>query len=129
MLYSLNITYNKEKKNSYKTLLSKKDKSKIVILDIYAIKGCWYIDIRDEEKELHMGQKINSYEDLFEICKRRYRDFPELKLMALPINTNGFDVDFDTNTAGILQDLMVVENEKELDFMGQICKSYFYFEK
>ena len=31
--------------------------------------------------------------------------------MALPINTNGFDVDFDTNTAGILQDLMVVENE------------------
>ena len=95
MLYSLNITYN----------------SKIVILDIYAIKGCWYIDIRDEEKELHMGQKINSYEDLFEICKRRYRDFPDLKLMALPINTNGFEVDFNIETAGILQDLMVVENE------------------
>ena len=111
MLYSLNIAYNKEKKNSYKTLLSKKDKSKIVILDIYAIKGCWYIDIRDEEKELHMGQKINSYEDLFEICKRRYKDFPDLKLMALPINTNGFDVDFNIETAGILQDLMVVENE------------------
>ena len=111
MLYSLNITYNKEKKNSYKTLLNKGEKSKIVILDIYAIKECWYIDIRVEEKELHMGQKINSYEDLFEICKRRYRDFPNLKLMALPINTNGFDVDFDTNTAGILQDLMVVENE------------------
>ena len=111
MLYSLNITYNKEKKISYKTLLDDNNKSKIIILDIYAIKGCWYIDIRDEEKELHMGQKINSYEDLFEICKRRYRNFPELKLMALPINTNGFDVDFDTDTAGILQDLMVVENE------------------
>jgi hypothetical protein len=29
-------------------------------------------------------------------------------MIALPINLNGFDVEFTTETAGILQDIMVV---------------------
>ena len=80
----------------------------IVILDIYMIKNNWYLNIKSNSKNLHIGQKINSFEDLFEMCKRRYKEFPNVKLMALPINLNGFDVEFNHETAGKLQDLMVV---------------------
>ena len=111
MLYSLNIEYNKNKKTIYKFLLEDTQKSKIILLDLYLIKNSWYINIRDNEKDLHTGIKINSYEDLFEICKRRYIDFPNAKLIAVPINMNGFDVEFNGETAGILQDLLVVTNE------------------
>jgi len=55
-----------------------------------------------------MGQRINAYEDLFLLCRRRYKEFPNVKMIALPINLNGFDVEFTTETAGILQDIMVV---------------------
>lgn len=111
MMYVFDVKYDKTTKTTYKILLDDGSSQKIILLDIYAIKDNWYINIRDEEKNLHMGQKINLYEDLFEICKRRYKDFPSTKLIALPINLNGFDVSFNIETAGILQDLVVVTNE------------------
>ena len=82
MMYVFDIKYDKNVKTTYKILLDDGTTQKIILLDIYAIKDNWYINIRDEEKNLHMGQKINSYEDLFEISKRRYRDFPSVKLIA-----------------------------------------------
>lgn len=109
-MYKFDVSYDKNRKNTFKILLEDKTKQKIVLIDIYTIKNLLYMDIRDDEKNLHMGQKINSYEDLFEICKRRYRDFPDVKLIALPININGFDVSFNIETAGVLQDLVVIKN-------------------
>lgn len=111
MMYKFDVKYDKITKTTYKILLDDGSSQKIILLDIYAVKDNWYINVRDEQKNLHTGQKINSYEDLFEICKRRYRDFPNVKLIALPINLNGFDVSFNIETAGILQDLVVVTNE------------------
>lgn len=111
MMYRIDIGYDGNRKNSCKVLLDDGTRQKIVILDIYAIRGRWYLDIRDTEKPLHIGQRINSYEDLFDICRRRYRDFPDVKMSAIPINHNGFDVKFDTETAGVLQDLVVIADE------------------
>lgn len=108
MLYSFDKTYDFNNKTSYRVFLEKDNKSMIVILDIYMIKNNWYLNIKSNSKNLHIGQKINSFEDLFEMCKRRYKEFPNVKLMALPINLNGFDVEFNYKTAGKLQDLMVV---------------------
>lgn len=108
MLYSFDKIYDLNNKTSYRVFLEKDNKSMIVILDIYMIKNNWYLNIKSNSKNLHIGQKINSFEDLFEMCKRRYKEFPNMKLMALPINLNGFDVEFNHETAGKLQDLMVV---------------------
>ena len=108
MLYSFDKTYDLNNKTSYRVFLEKDNKSMIVILDIYMIKNNWYLNIKSNSKNLHIGQKINSFEDLFEMCKRRYKEFPNVKLMALPINLNGFDVEFNHETSGKLQDLMVV---------------------
>ncbi len=108
MLYSFDKIYDLNNKTSYRVFLEKDNKSMIVILDIYMIKNNWYLNIKSNSKNLHIGQKINSFEDLFEMCKRRYKEFPNVKLMALPINLNGFDVEFNHETAGKLQDLMVV---------------------
>ena len=95
-LYSFDITYKENGKSSYKTL------------DIYNVRGLWYLDIKSDNEDLHIGQRINAYEDLFLICRRRYKEFPNVKMIALPINLNGFDVEFTTETAGVLQDIMVV---------------------
>ena len=107
-LYSFDIAYKKNSKSSYKILLDDGEKTLVVILDIYNIRGLWYLDIRTDDENLHIGQRINTYEDLFLICRRRYKEFPNVKMIALPINSNGFDVEFTTETAGILQDIMVV---------------------
>lgn len=107
-LYSFDITYKENSKNSYKVLLDDGEKTLVAILDIYNIRGLWYLDIRTDDENFHIGQRINTYEDLFLICRRRYKEFPNVKMIALPINLNGFDVEFTTETAGILQDIMVV---------------------
>ena len=107
-LYSFDITYKENGKSSYKILLDDGEKTFVATLDIYNIRGLWYLDIKSDNEDLHIGQRINTYEDLFLICRRRYKEFPNVKMIALPINLNGFDVEFTTETAGILQDIMVV---------------------
>jgi len=107
-LYSFDITYKENGKSSYKILLDDGEKTLVATLDIYNIRGLWYLDIKGDNEDLHIGQRINTYEDLFLICRRRYKEFPNVKMIALPINLNGFDVEFATETAGILQDIMVV---------------------
>ena len=107
-LYSFDITYKENGKSSYKILLDDGEKALVTTLDIYNIRRLWYLDIKSDNKDLHIGQRINTYEDLFQICRRRYKEFPNVKMIALPINLNGFDVEFTTETAGVLQDIMVV---------------------
>ena len=107
-LYSFDITYKENAKSSYKILLDDGEKTLVATLDIYNIRGLWYLDIKNDNEDLHIGQRINTYEDLFLICRRRYKEFPNVKMLALPINLNGFDVEFTTETAGVLQDIMVV---------------------
>ncbi len=107
-LYSFDILYKKNKKSSYRILLDDGEKTLLVTLEIYNIKELWYLDVKTDNENLHMGQRINAYEDLFLLCRRRYKEFPNVKMIALPINLNGFDVEFTTKTAGILQDIMVV---------------------
>ena len=92
-LYSFDILYKKNKKSSYRILLDDGEKTLLVTLEIYNIKELWYLDVKTDNENLHMGQRINAYEDLFLLCR---------------INLNGFDVEFTTETAGILQDIMVV---------------------
>ena len=100
-LYSFDILYKKNKKSSYRILLDDGEKTLLVTLEIYNIKELWYLDVKTDNENLHMGQRINAYEDLFLLCRRRYKEFPN-------VNLNGFDVEFTTETAGILQDIMVV---------------------
>ena len=107
-LYSFDIMYKENGKSSYKILLDDGEKTLVATLDIYNIRGLWYLDIKSDNEDLHIGQRINAYEDLFLICRRRYKEFPNVKMLALPINLNGFDVEFTTETAGVLQDIMVV---------------------
>ena len=111
MMYRIDIRYDKERKKTYKVLLDDGTRQKVIYLEIYTIRRNWFLNIRDSEKDLHIGQKINSFEDLFDICKRRYKEFPDVKMAALPINHNGFDVSFNIETSGILQDLVVITNE------------------
>ena len=85
-------------------MLDDGEKTLVATLDIYNIRGLWYLDIKSDNEDLHIGQRINTYEDLFLICRRRYKEFPNVKM----INLNGFDVEFTTETAGVLQDIMVV---------------------
>ena len=107
-LYSFDITYKENGKSSYKILLDDGEKTLVATLDIYNIRGLWYLELKNDNEDLHIRQRINTYEDLFLICRRRYKEFPNVKMIALPINLNGFDVEFTTETAGVLQDTMVV---------------------
>ena len=107
-LYNFDISYKKNGKSSYRILLDDGEKTLVTTLGIYNITGLWYLDIKTDNEDLHIGQRINTYEDLFLICRRRYKEFPNVKMIALPINLNGFDVEFTTETAGVLQDIMVV---------------------
>lgn len=82
-LYSFDIAYKENAKSSYKILLDDGEKTLVATLDIYNIRGLWYLDIKSDNEDLHIGQRINTYEDLFLICRRRYKGFPNVKYDSL----------------------------------------------
>ena len=85
-LYNFDISYKKNGKSSYRILLDDGEKTLVTTLGIYNINGLWYLDIKTDNEDLHIGQRINTYEDLFLICRRRYKEFPNVKMIALMLN-------------------------------------------
>ncbi len=94
--------------NNIRVFVNDGNNNKFLNISVYFIKDSWYIDISENGKELILGQIIHTWRDLFEILKIYYRDFPNLKLMAIPSNINGINKNFSALTSGITQEICLI---------------------
>lgn len=109
-MYSFIPNYNQETNNTFKLILDDGTNSRIVFINLFKINKYWYLDVLDEEKNyIYAGRRILSYVDIFEVLRNRNLDFPSLKLMALPVNVQGFKKEFIEDVPGVLQDLLVIK--------------------
>ena len=98
------------KENKIKFLLDDSSNQKILTISIYFIRNSWYIDIFEPNNELLIGKIINTWVDIFELLKIYYKDFPKIKFLALPSNINGINKEFSDVTAGVTQELFLIES-------------------
>ena len=111
MLSRIQLNYSKNNTNNTKFIIDDESNQKIIKLSVYYVRGSWYVDILDNEKYLLYGKIINAWVDLFEILKIYYRDFPDVKLMALPSGIQGMGKEFIEDIPGILQEIYLLKKE------------------
>ena len=112
MLSKIRLSYFKQKVNNAKFMPDDGMNQKVIKLSVYYVRDSWYVDILDNEKYLLYGKIINTWVDLFELLKIYYKDFPDVKLMALPSNIQGIDKEFIGDIPGILQEIYLLEDER-----------------
>lgn len=110
-LYRIPLNYILNTENNIKFLLNDGKKQKFIFLSLYSIRNSWYLDVSDNDSKLLIGRLINTWTDLFDILKIYDKNFPKLKLLAMPSNINGINKDFKENIAGTLQELFLVGDE------------------
>ena len=111
MLSKIRLTYDKENSNNTKFIIDDGTNQKIIRLSVYYVLGSWYVDISDNENYLLYGKIINTWVDLFELLKIHYKDFPDLKLMALPSNIQGINKNFVEDLPGVLQEIYLLQED------------------
>ena len=111
MFSKISFDYSLLYENKIRILLTDKIRNKFLILSVYCINNYWYIDIYNDNKPLIYGKLIHTWIDVLEIIKIYDKNFPKIKMMAVPSNINGISQDFYFNTAGITQELFLIEEE------------------
>lgn len=106
----LSLTYNQFKEDKVRFFIDDGQKRRFITISVYMINDSWYTDISGDDKELLCGKIIHPWIDLFELLKINDKDFPNLKLMAIPSNINGINREFTTKSAGIIQELFLVKS-------------------
>lgn len=111
MIYEIGFKYDKEQE-TIKTLLNDdKNNQLIITLSIYTIKGKYYINIYDDFKNYEIGRLITKDTDLFKHIKNKYREFPEVELLALSTNELGEELDFSYLSASRgIHNLYIIDN-------------------
>ena len=111
MLSKIRLTYDKENSNNTKFITDDGTNQRIIRLSVYYVLGSWYVDISDNENYLLYGKIINTWVDLFELLKIYYKDFPNLKLMALPSSIQGINKNFVEDLPGVLQEIYLLQED------------------
>lgn len=111
MFSKISFDYSLLYENKIRILLNDKIRNKFVILSVYCINNYWYIDIYNDNEPLIYGKLIHTWIDILEILKIYDKNFPKVKMMAIPSNINGITQDFLVSTAGIIQELFLIEEE------------------
>ena len=106
----LSLTYNQFKEDKVRFFIDDGQKRRFITISIYMTNDSWYVDIIGDDKELLLGKIVHTWIDLFELLKINDKDFPNLKLMVIPSNTNGINKEFTSKTAGIVQELFLVKS-------------------
>ena len=113
MLSIIKLTYSSDNENKTKFMVNDSVNQKVIKLNVYFVKGSWYVDISDNENDLLLGKVINTWIDLFELLRIHDKTFPNLKLVALPSNINGINKEFVNEVPGVLQQVYLLREEEE----------------
>ena len=111
MFSKISFDYSLLYENKIRILLNDKVRNKFLILSVYCINNYWYIDIYNDNEPLIYGKLLHAWIDMLEILKIYDKNFPKIKMMAVPSNINGISQDFHFGTAGITQELFLIEEE------------------
>ena len=111
MLSKLPFDYSKTTENNIRILLNDGIKQKILKISLYLVKDSWYMDIATPDQDLLIGRIVNTWVDLIEILKISDKEFPNLKLSAIPTNTNGIKKEFNSDSGGCLQEILIIGDD------------------
>lgn len=109
MAYKLPFDYSHTTENNIKILLDDGERQKILKFSLYLINENWYIDISDNDNYLLIGRIVHTWMDLVEVLRIYDKEFPQLKIFAVPSNINGIKKEFSSFTAGITHEIIIME--------------------